>query len=133
MDRTKLESWLDAYERLWRTEGTDRLSELFTEDAHYSSGPWREPLRGLESIARMWKSEREGADEAFGVEREVVALEGDTAVVRLEVIYGEPRPERYRDIWIVRLDGGGRCFHFEEWPFWPDQPLVRPRYEKRDA
>jgi len=23
------------------------------------------------------------------------------------------------DLWIVRLDGGERCSHFEEWPFWP--------------
>jgi hypothetical protein len=53
---------------------------------------------------------------------EVVAVEGDTGVVRCEVAYGEPNRRLYRDLWIIRLDGEGRCFHFEEWPFLPDQP-----------
>jgi hypothetical protein len=126
MDRDALGAWLDAYQRLWRTAGTDGLADLFTEDAHYTSGPYIEPLLGLEAIAAMWEAEREGADEPFTMEREIVAVEGDTGVARVQVIYGEPKPEQYRDIWIVRLDAGGRCFRFEEWPFFPELPIVRP-------
>ena len=37
----------------------------------------------------------------------------------MEVEYGEPINRSYRDIWIVTLDGDGRCTAFEEWPFWP--------------
>lgn len=51
------------------------------------------------------------------------AVDGDTAVVRVEVTYGEPRPGEYRDLWIVRLGADGRCREFEEWPFWPGQPI----------
>jgi SnoaL-like domain len=133
VDRPGLERWLDAYERLWRTAGTAGLADLFSEDASYSTGPFREPHRGLEAISRMWESDREGPGEAFEMEREIVAVDGATGVVRLEVTYGEPRPEHYRDLWIVRLDGQGRCSHFEEWPFWPEQPLVRPRRGGHDA
>jgi hypothetical protein len=43
-------------------------------------------------------------------------------VVRCEVAYGRPYDRLFRDIWIVRLNEEGRCFHFEEWPFWPEQP-----------
>ena len=50
---------------------------------------------------------------------EIVAIEGDTGVVRVEVRYGPPKNQEYRDLWIVRLDAEGRCTHFEEWPFWP--------------
>ena len=31
----------------------------------------------------------------------------------------QPKGNEYRDLWIVRLNDAGRCFHFEEWPFWP--------------
>jgi hypothetical protein len=72
----------------------------------------------------MWDERREGPDERFSVESEVVALDGDTAVVRLEVHYGEPRPSEYRDLWVLEFDGDGRCRAFEEWPFFPGQGSV---------
>jgi hypothetical protein len=49
----------------------------------------------------------------------VVSVEEQTGVVRVEVTYAAPKGLEYRDLWIVRLDDSGRCFHFEEWPFWP--------------
>lgn len=120
MTRDELEGWLDSYERLWRTEGTEGLAEIFTPDAFYSNGPYEDPFEDLGEITEMWEDERRSADEAFTVEREILAIEGDTGVVRLQVDYGEPKPQQYRDLWIVRLDEDGRCFHFEEWPFWPE-------------
>ncbi|MEK8104630.1 hypothetical protein NKG94_04510 [Micromonospora sp. M12] len=38
IDRKHVEDWLAAYERLWRTPGTDALATLFTEDASYQQG-----------------------------------------------------------------------------------------------
>jgi hypothetical protein len=112
-------NWVEAYERGWRTEGTDALRTLFAEDATYRTAPFEEPFRGLSEISAMWEEARTGPDEAFDVESEVVAVEGDIGVVRLEVRYGEPLTQIYRDLWIVRLDDEGRCTAFEEWPFWP--------------
>ena len=51
---------------------------------------------------------------------EIVAVDGPTAVVRVEVEYGDG--ERWRDLWIMRFEAEGRCRTFEEWPFTPDQP-----------
>ena len=34
---------------------------------------------------------------------------------------GRPRQE-YRDLWIIRLAGDGRCDWFEEWPYWSQWP-----------
>jgi hypothetical protein len=67
----------------------------------------------------MWEAERIGPEEMFEMQSEIIAIEGDTGVVRVEVRYGPPKKQEYRDLWIVRLDGEGRCTHFEEWPFWP--------------
>jgi ketosteroid isomerase-like protein len=121
-DRGLIEDWVTGYERAWRTAGTDQLAELFTPDATYQTTPFADRVRGLGAIAELWDAEREGPDEVFTLASEVVAVEGDTGVVRLEVAYGAPHNRTYRDIWIIRLDETGRCFHFEEWPFWPDQP-----------
>ena len=38
---------------------------------------------------------------------EIVAVEGDTGVSRVEVWYDGPPPRHYRDLWIVRLDEPG--------------------------
>jgi uncharacterized protein (TIGR02246 family) len=119
IDREQIRRWVAAYERAWRTDGTGALAELFSEDATYSTAPYQAPHRGLQAIAAMWEREREGPDESFEMNSEVVAVEADTGVVRVEVRYGPPKERLYRDLWIVRLDAAGRCIHFEEWPFWP--------------
>jgi hypothetical protein len=128
VDREQLSGWIGAYERAWRTPGTDVLADLFTEGASYSTAPYETPHRGLEAIAEMWDAERAGPGEAFELTSEVVAVEGDTGVARVTVKYGraadrEGRAHRqqreYRNLWIVRLDEAGLCVHFEEWPFWP--------------
>jgi hypothetical protein len=119
IDRAGLAEWIAAYERAWRAPGTESLRELFGDDAYYSTGPYERPHLGLDAIARMWEAERLGPEEAFEMHSEIVALEGDTGVVRVEVRYGPPKEQEYRDLWIVRLNGDGRCSHFEEWPFWP--------------
>jgi SnoaL-like domain len=119
MTRDGVERWVADYERLWRTAGADGLGEIFSENATYSTAPYREPHRGLSAIRELWEAEREGPDEEFEMESELVALDGDTAVVRLEVRYGPPRAEEWRDLWVVEFDADGRSRAFEEWPFSP--------------
>lgn len=119
-----IEAWIAGYERVWRTAGTAGLQELFAEDATYRMSPYEEPAVGLAEIAELWERERAGPDEEFEIEHEIVALDGDTAVVRVEVRYGGPERLEYRDLWIVRFAADGRCRDFEEWPFWPGQEIV---------
>jgi hypothetical protein len=121
MDEQRLCAWATAYERVWRTAGTDGLGELFTADATYQQAPFREPVRGLLAIARMWEAERVGPEEVFRMTSEPVAVDGDTGVMRVEVSYGDPVRQEYRDLWIIRFAEDGRCLAFEEWPFWPEK------------
>lgn len=124
MDRSDVERWVAAYERAWRSPGTEALSDLFSPDATYLPSPWREPVRGIAAVSRFWEDERDGPEETFTMTSETVAVEGDTAVVRVEVDYGPPGAvrARWRDLWVVRFDAEGRCTAFEEWPFAPTQP-----------
>jgi ketosteroid isomerase-like protein len=119
VDRRELEDWISAYERAWRTPATDALEGLFAPEASYKNAPYEPPYRGRAAIAEMWERERTGPDETFEMSSEIVAVDGDTGVARVEVSYGDPVEIEYRDLWIVRLDGDGRCVEFEEWPFWP--------------
>ncbi len=127
MKSSQIEAWVAGYERAWRMAGTSGLGELFAEDATYRMSPYEEPAVGLAEIAELWERERQGPGEEFEIEHETVALDGDTAVVRVEVRYGGPEKLKYRDLWVIRFDADGRCQAFEEWPFWPGQGIVAKR------
>jgi len=131
VNRQRVRDWVAAYERAWRAPGTGTLAGIFTPDASYRQGPYDEPVIGLPAIAVMWEAERDGPDEVFAMTSDVIAADGDTAVVRAEVSYGDPVRQQYRDLWILRFAGDGRCAGFEEWPFWPEQPDHAPGREPR--
>lgn len=122
MEHAQVEQWVASYERAWRTAGTDRLGELFTAGATYLTSPWARSVDGLAAIAALWEAERDGPDESFTMASQVVAVDGDTAVVRLAVDYDDPGSSRWRDLWVLQFDAQGRCTAFEEWPFAPEQP-----------
>jgi mannose-6-phosphate isomerase-like protein (cupin superfamily) len=119
LDAPQFLTWIDGYERLWRTAGTDELSSLFADDAHYLSSPVEEPVVGLAAIAALWDDHRQAAGDVFTMTTEVVAVTGNTGVARVVVHYREPFDQEYVDLWVVRFDDTGRAVHFEEWPFWP--------------
>jgi hypothetical protein len=119
MDRVTVERWMNDYERLWRTPGTGGLGEIFSDDVRYAPSPWGRPVLGLAALAEFWEAERDGPDEAFALTSEVVAVERERAVVRTSVEYADGQ---WRNLWVLEFGGDGRCSHFEEWPFAPDQP-----------
>ncbi|MEQ7124159.1 nuclear transport factor 2 family protein [Actinopolymorpha sp. B11F2] len=122
MDRDAVERWVAGYERAWRTPGTEPLAELFSPDVSYRPSPWARPIVGLSRLGAWWEAERDGPDESFAMTSDVVAVDGNTAVVRIEVAYLGDDPTRWRDLWILQFDADGRSVGFEEWPFAPDQP-----------
>jgi hypothetical protein len=64
------------------------------------------------------------AGEVFTLATDILAVDGPTAVVRAEVRYGDPPRQEYRDLWVIRFAGDGRCTWFEEWPYWPGRPYA---------
>ena len=61
----------------------------------------------------------------FTLTASVVAEQGNTAVIRVEVEYARAR--EYRDLWVVVFDADGLCVDFEEWPYFPGQSITAPR------
>jgi len=124
MERGRVETWVAAYERAWRTPGTEALSQVFTADATYLQGPYETPVMGLPAIAAMWVADRDGPAEVFEMSSSIVALDGNTAIARVEVRYGKPVEQEYRDLWIMTFADDGLCQAFEEWAYWPDKPYT---------
>jgi len=110
--------WVGRYERAWRAADLDAVDELFTPDAHYRTSPYEESLVGYDAIKTIWRDE----ELVFTVEAEKVAVDGQVAVVRLEVHYGNPVRQEYRDLWVITFAPDGRCADFEEWAYWPGRP-----------
>jgi hypothetical protein len=122
IDESGVRAWVRLYERAWRTAGTDQLDGLFTSDATYQMAPFEEPHRGLDAIRALWDAERAGPDEEFEMDFDIVAVDDPRAVVRLEVRYGLPHPQQFRDLWVLEFAPDGRCQAFEEWAFSPERP-----------
>jgi ketosteroid isomerase-like protein len=118
-DRESVQRWVDGYVAAWRTAGTDGLATLFADDATYLHSPYAEPVTGLARIRAMWDDDRDGPNEVFTISTDILAVDGDTAVVRALVRYGDPVRQEYSDLWVLRLNELMQCASFEEWPLWP--------------
>jgi ketosteroid isomerase-like protein len=119
MDREQVMRWVAGYERAWQDGDLAAIAELFTEDARYRPSPYDDADVGHAAIRAFWLDDE---DQAFTVRAEPVAVEGRDAVVRLEVRYGDPVRQEYRDLWVLRFAADGRVEDFEEWAYWPGKP-----------
>lgn len=122
MSRTDFERWLDAYRAAWKTDDPEQIGALFTEDATYLTLPFREPWRGREAIVAKWIEHGDATDEWL-FESEIVAVEGETGVVRGTTTYpaqGDDPEAVYSNIWVIRLADDGRASSFAEW--WVQRP-----------
>ncbi len=119
LDREGVSRWIAAYEGAWRRGSTGDLGALFTDEATYRPTPGAEPLHGIDAIRLWWESETDPA-ERWRLTWEVLALDGDLAIARLDVRYEAPDERRYLDLWILRFAPDGRCTAFEEWYWTPE-------------
>ena len=116
-----MQAWVDAYVRWWQASDVTGVAELFTPDIRYLKSPYAEPTVGQQAVAAFW---RDDLGQTFEVRSEVVAVDGRNAVARLQVSYLEPEQQEYRDLWVLQFADDGRVELFEEWPYFPGQPLT---------
>ena len=112
-------AWVAAYEGAWRASDVGAVADLFTDQAEYRPSPYGPSMVGHEAIREYWVDD----ELVFTVEAEPVAVDGQRAVVRLEVRYGDPVRQEYRDLWVLRFADDGRVEDFEEWADWPGRPF----------
>lgn len=119
LDREAVTRWISAYEGVWRDPRSGDLEDLFTEDATYRASPSAMPLQGIAAIRRWWRAETDPS-EGWQLSAEIIAVDGDVAVARLDVRYSAPAERRYLDLWLLRFAPDGRCCAFEEWYWTPE-------------
>ena len=117
MDRAAVRAWLDRYIRAWESNDAEVIAALFTKDATYSYGPFREDVNGRDAIVASWFDDPDEPG-SWSAEYHPVVVEGDTAIANGRSRYlqpdGSPRAE-YDNIFLIRLDDEDRCFEFREW------------------
>ncbi|HEX5822960.1 MAG TPA: nuclear transport factor 2 family protein [Candidatus Limnocylindrales bacterium] len=112
MDQAAFQTWLDRYVAAWRSGDATDIASLFSADAEYFYGPYREPVVGREAIARDWTSEPD-APGSWDAEYRPLAIDGEVAVAIGESRYADGRT--FSNIFVCRFDGEGRCREFREW------------------
>ena len=119
MNRDDVMRWVEGYERAWRESDRLAVDTLFTEDAAYRLSAYEPSEIGLDAIKEFWADD---AGKTFVMDARVVAVDGDVAVVRVDVQYLTPTEREYRDVWLLRFAPDGRVADFEEWAYWPGKP-----------
>ncbi len=119
MGRDEVMRWVAKYEQAWRAGDLAGVEQLFTDAANYRPSPYADSEIGHDAIKAFW---RDDEDQVFTVRAEPIAVEDRQAVVRVEVQYGDPVHQEYRDLWVLRFAADGRVDDFEEWAYWPDKP-----------
>ena len=121
MTRDDVMEWVTRYELAWRERDVDAVAVLFGDEARYRRSPYEPDDIGHAAIRAFWL---EDDDVVFRMAAVPVAVEENTAVVRVEVWYGEPVTQEYRDLWLLSFGSDGRVDEFEEWAYWPGKPYT---------
>jgi ketosteroid isomerase-like protein len=112
MDRTTFQDWLKRYIDAWRSGDPAAIGDLFSADARYFYGPFRDPAVGREAIVRDWMTEPD-APGSWEAEYRPLAVDGETAVAIGESRYRSGRT--FSNIFVCQFDREGRCSEFREW------------------
>ena len=149
-DRAAVQTWLDAYERLWREPGTDRLGEVFSDDATYLASPWATPrdrARRDRWVLGLRARRRRGVHDD---QRDRGRGRGHGGGARRGGLRACRDPGRWRDLWIARArraTAGARTSrsgrsrptsptvtdHSVSWARWTARPPARERAGARRA
>ena len=110
--------WVAAYETAWRTNDTDDIRALFTDDAVYATEPWGPPWTGADAIVDGWLKSRDEPG-TYTFEWDVAGVDGDRAFIQARTVYAPEGDEKdgnaYRNLWVIDLAENGRARAFTEW------------------
>jgi ketosteroid isomerase-like protein len=112
VDHATFQAWLDRYVGAWRSGDPDAIGALFSPDAAYFYGPYREPVSGRDAIVKDWTTDPDEPG-SWEAEYRPLAVDGSVGVATGESRYTNGRT--YSNIFVCRFDGEGRCTEFREW------------------
>lgn len=112
----RLTTWINGYVRAWNTNDPADIGQLFTDDALYYTAPFRDPWRGREQVVAEWLDRKDEPGEA-AFDWHPVVVTDEVAIIEGTTTYPT---ETFSNLWVIELDGDGRCRKFTEW--WMEHP-----------
>jgi hypothetical protein len=116
-DPVAFKSWLDAYGHAWESRNPEAATALFTEDGTYQVTPFLEPMRGRKAIYEYW-CEVVRTEENITFAYEILVENAELNIARWSaslVIVPPGLQTRLDGIFLISLDGEGRCQSLQEW------------------
>jgi uncharacterized protein (TIGR02246 family) len=113
--------WMQRYLHAWTTNDPDDIRSLFTPDAEYRDGPSTPPWVGHDAIVDGWLGQKDDPG-TWDFDYELVAVDGDTAVIRGRTSYPNTteKSRRYDNLMVIQLTPDGRASSFTDWWIVPD-------------
>ncbi len=118
--------WLERYAAAWSAADDEAVGELFTDDAVYRSGPFREPHVGRDAIRAYWR-------EATSTQSELELRLGEPVVegTRMAVEWWAIMRDRDDEVTlpgclVLRFAGDGRCEELREYWHVEERRVERP-------
>jgi hypothetical protein len=122
MKYDQIDKWIEKYVEAWRDNDVSKLADLFTAHAKYKEAPWSNTIQGLSDIQKFWEEVCLRQSD-FEIRSKIIAVEGTTAEVHVNVIYKNDKPSKWQDVWVLIFNDEGLCDSYQGWP-WPQNQQV---------
>ena len=125
-------SWLEAYGRAWESRDSESAASLYADDATYQVTPFLEPIRNRASIREYWANVA-ATETKIQFEFEILAVQKDFGLAhwRTSFVRAPSKKMELDGIFLISLDGDGRCRELREW--WQKRETELPGASARFA
>ena len=103
-------AWVERYLTAWRTNDSDDIAGLFTEDGEYHEGPYETDWIGRDEIVDGWQSRWDWQQGGWSFDWELVSIDGPAAVITGVGHYTELG--NFSNHWTVRFRTAELCESF---------------------
>ena len=119
MREKDLDKWVAKYRKAWESNDRADIAALWTEDAVLYRRPDEQPVVGRDAIVEAWLEVADAPGETR-FEYEVLGFGDGVGFVRGWTTYLTQPPSEFSNLWVIRLEKGGRAYEFTEW--WMEKP-----------
>lgn len=109
----QVRKWVTRYVKAWTTGARKDIEALFTEDAESYEWPYETAWVGRREIVDGWQTRAPWQEGGWTFDWSLLVINGDTFAVKGTGVYAELGT--FDNLWVVTLDGSGRCTTFRMW------------------
>lgn len=104
-------AWVDSYLLAWKSNSSEDIAALFTENAEYHEAPFDTAWIGRDAIVEGWQSRWDWQKGGWDFEWSIASINGSSVVVTGAGHYTELGD--FDNVWTVTFDASGRSSRFD--------------------